>query len=169
MSSKGFTHESSYNESVEWYTPKFIFDALGLTFDLDPCSPGAGKSFVPAIKHYTVEDDGLTSPWHGTAWVNPPYGTQTPKWMQKLHDHGDGIALVFARTDVKWFQEYGANADAICFISGRVKFYQGDMVTQPGTPGAGSMLLAFGEVAADALRQAGLGVVVGKVPEASNV
>ena len=36
----GFTHESTYNESKEWYTPRRIFDALGLEFDLDPCSPG---------------------------------------------------------------------------------------------------------------------------------
>lgn len=160
--SGGFTHESQYNESVEWYTPKYIFDAIGLTYDLDPCSPGEGKSFVPTLKHYTVADDGLVSPWEGTVWVNPPYGTHTPKWMKKLHEHGDGIALVFSRTDVKWFQDFGADADAICFIHGRVKFYQGDMETQPGTPGTGSMLLAFGDKAAQALRRSGLGVVVSK-------
>lgn len=162
MTARGFTHESSYNESVEWYTPKFVFEALGIEFDLDPCSPGAGKSFVPALKHYTIEDDGLASEWFGTVWVNPPYGTQTPKWMKKLYEHGDGMALVFARTDVKWFQDYGADADAICFINGRVKFYQGNMTTQPGTPGTGSMILAYGPKAAAALSQAGLGVVVAK-------
>ena len=50
----GFSHESPVNESMEWYTPPEVFDALGVHFDLDPCSPGAGKSFVPADRHLTV-------------------------------------------------------------------------------------------------------------------
>lgn len=153
----GFAHESTINESVEWYTPPEIFDALGLEFDLDPCSPGKGKSYVPAKKHYTIEDDGLTSPWAGTVWVNPPYGPHTKVWMEKLADHGDGIALVFARTDVKWFQEHGIKADLVCFISSRVKFFQGDIAKRGGSPGAGSMLLAFGEKSAKALLNSGLG------------
>lgn len=160
--SRGFTHESARNESVEWYTPQFVFDALGLEFDLDPCSPGAGKSFVPAAKHYTIEDDGLASEWSGTVWVNPPYGAQTPKWMRKFRDHGDGLALVAARTDVKWFHDYGADADAICFVNGRIKFYQGNLTTQPGSPGTGSMILAYGQKAVDALMQSGLGAVMAK-------
>ncbi len=37
-------HEPCVGASDDWYTPPFIFDALGLVFDLDPCSPGAGRS-----------------------------------------------------------------------------------------------------------------------------
>lgn len=157
MASTGFTHESTRNESFEWYTPPEVFAGLGLTFDLDPCSPGAGKSFVPALNHYTIEDDGLASPWFGTTFVNPPYGSETPKWMRKLAEHGDGIALVFSRTDVKWFQEVGVQADLICFVSGRIKFFKGNIEDRGGTPGAGSMLLAYGETAAKALLNSGLG------------
>ena len=40
-------HEPSIGATSEWFTPPEIFDALGLTFDLDPCSPGAGH-WVPA-------------------------------------------------------------------------------------------------------------------------
>lgn len=156
----GFSHESTHNESVEWYTPPGIFEALGLTFDLDPCSPGAGKSFVPAGRHYTIEDDGLTSPWFGTVFVNPPYGSQTQVWMRKLAEYGNGIALVFSRTDVKWFQEVCPQADLICFVSGRIRFYKGNTRDQAGTPGSGSMLIAFGAKAYAALQQSGLGVLV---------
>ncbi|MPV50156.1 adenine methyltransferase [Pseudactinotalea sp. HY160] len=156
--SHGFTHESSVNESVEWYTPPEVFDALGLTFDLDPCSPGPGKSFVPARRHYTVEDDGLASPWRGTVWMNPPYGKHTPAWMSKLTAHGDGIALVFARTDVRWFQDNADTADAVCFISSRVRFFQGNTTTRGGTPGAGSVLIAYGPRAARAVLSSGLGL-----------
>jgi hypothetical protein len=34
-------------ESDEWYTPKYIFDALGLRFDLDVAAPVGGPRYVP--------------------------------------------------------------------------------------------------------------------------
>ena len=46
-------YENSIGETSEWYTPRAIFDALGVVFDLDPCSPGA-EHWVPARKVYTV-------------------------------------------------------------------------------------------------------------------
>lgn len=153
----GFGHESTINESVEWYTPREIFDSLGLTFDLDPCSPGAGKSFVPARRHLTVVDDGLTSDWgDGLVFVNPPYGKQTAEWMEKFARHRNGIALVFARTDTRWFTQV-ADADAICFVSSRIRFYKGSIAERGGSPGAGSMLVAYGAVAAEAVLRSGLG------------
>lgn len=160
----GFTHESTANESVEWYTPPEIFEALGLTFDLDPCSPGPGLSYVPALRHYTARDNGLTSPWAGTCFVNPPYGPHTKVWLSKLAAHGDGIALVFARTDVKWFQEHGVKADVICFVASRVRFFQGNLTDRAKDAGSGSMLLAYGPKAATALISSGLGACFTLVP-----
>lgn len=161
----GFTHESVVNESIEWYTPPEIFEALDLTFDLDPCSPGEGKSFVPAKRHYTIVDDGLVSPWEGTVFMNPPYGNATQIWMKKFVEHGDGIALVFARTDVKWFQDNANEFDAVCFVSGRIRFYKGSIDQRGGTPGAGSMLIALGETSKNALINSNLGVVMGMVSQ----
>lgn len=156
----GFTHESTRNESVEWYTPPEIFERLG-PFDLDPCSPGRGKSFVPALLHYTIEDDGLAQDWgQNYAWVNPPYGSETGHWMRKLAQHGNGIALVFSRTDVKWFHEIAHLTSAITFVSGRIRFYQGSVENRGGTPGAGSMLLGFGERAQRELLDCDLGITV---------
>lgn len=51
-------HEPSIGASDDWYTPAEIFDALGLMFDLDPCSPGPGH-WVPARRIYTKTDDGI--------------------------------------------------------------------------------------------------------------
>lgn len=31
--------ERSKNTTIEWYTPKYIIEALGDDFDLDPCAP----------------------------------------------------------------------------------------------------------------------------------
>ena len=162
MPGTGFTHESPHLESVEWYTPPEIFFALGLRFDLDPCSPGPGKSFVPADRVLTVEDDGLATPWGGASvFVNPPYGRATADWMRKCRDHGvaggEAIALVFSRTDTGWFQEIAPTLGAVCFVSGRIHFFQGDLTTRGGSPGTGSMLLAWGPASTRAVLNSGLG------------
>ncbi len=169
MGKKGFMHESKHNESKEWYTPTYIFDALGMHFNLDPCSPGKKiVPWIPADIHYTWKDNGLTTPWVGKVFMNPPYGNDTPRWFRKLALWGNGIGLVFSRTDVGWFHEYAPMADAICFIKGRIQFVPADFANEyvlseykpSGGCGAGSMLVAFGEDNAKALFDCGLGLTL---------
>lgn len=156
----GFTHESSAaTVPVEWYTPPEIFDALGITFDLDPCHPNT-PTCVPAHNKITPPQDGLIAQWHGNIWLNPPYGKQTQHWLQRLTEHGNGIALVFARTDAAWFQHQLRNATAICFIAGRVKFINGQTGQPAGSPGAGSALIAYGTQNAAALHHSALGTTI---------
>jgi hypothetical protein len=165
----GLTHETAKNKTVEWYTPKYIFDAIGVQFDLDPCSPGKDiVPWVPAKKWYTLPQDGLMLPWHGNVWMNPPYGKETPVWLERLALHGTGIALLFARTDAKWFHKFVSIASAICFVKGRVCFvpeanakdYGTGEFTPKDTPGAGSMLIAYGLENAIALGNSGLGMTL---------
>lgn len=171
----GFAHESTKNESVEWFTPKWIFDALGLEFDLDPCSPGQGLSHVPAKRVYTKDDDGLISPWRPgeLLFLNPPYGSLTSKFLAKLaHESSangvEGIALVFARLDTRWYHDYVAGvADCVCFVEGRIPFLQGSLDKIGGAPGAGSMLVAYGPRAAKAVWECNLGHVVPTGPDHS--
>src|SRR5688572_25404479 len=109
-------HQSASADTVSWVTPRFILDALGL-FDLDPCSfdghpwPCAGECWsFPA-------HDGLSEPWHGRVWLNPPYGLECAKWLKKLGEHGRGTALVFARTETEMFQRWVfPAASAILFL-----------------------------------------------------
>lgn len=144
--------------SVEWYTPPEIFDALGLTFDLDVCAPPGGLPWIPAKRSFSRADDGLAQEWRGRVWMNPPYGLQIRPWMRKLAAHGDGLALVHARTDAAWFREATSAATAICFIAGRVRFVRGATMSAegPGSP-VSNVLLAFGQTCAVALIQANLG------------
>jgi hypothetical protein len=157
----GFVHEAPGGGSAEWYTPAWVFDALGVTFDLDPCSPlGGPNPYVPARRFYTAREDGLTQPWEGRVWLNPPYGDETAKWVGRLSEHGDGLALVFARTDTRWAQAALRRATAVCFIAGRVAFIAGGERSEVSTPAAPSMLLAYGAGCAAALVAADMGVVV---------
>lgn len=141
----GFTHESQKNESVDWYTPPWIFEKMGVKFDLDPCHPVQSIPWIPVEHRYTIVDNGLTSEWFGRVWLNPPYGKNTPVWLQKMDKHRNGIALVFARTDCGWFHNSVTKADAILFLKGRIKFVDGLGATGGGGAGNGSMLVAWGE------------------------
>ena len=147
----GFTHDDKNNVTVDWWTPKWVFDLMGAKFALDPCSPKGGVPWIPAAKHYTMEDDGLAQPWNGMVWCNPPYGKYTGKWMQKMHIHANGVALVFARTDCQWFHNYVAKADALLFLKGRVQFVDATNATKGGGAGCGSLLAAWGNEAVDCL------------------
>lgn len=79
-------------ETDERYTPAWVFEALGETFDLDPASPPLGVSRVPAAAVWTKADDGLAQPWHGFVWVNPPFSHATP-WADRFLAHGSGLWL----------------------------------------------------------------------------
>lgn len=160
MSDKGFTHESTHNESKEWYTPPEVFEALGLTFNLDPCAPVGGVPWIP-VKHFlALPINGLKAPWFGKVWMNPPYGQDTPEWLQRFILHGNGIALVFARTDTEWFHHWALKADALLFTRGRIRFIKPDG-TRAGTPGAGSLFVACGAECVRALKNSKMGFYVG--------
>jgi hypothetical protein len=157
-------HEPSIGETSEWYTPKYIFDAIGLTYDLDPAHPGEGMPHccVPARQIYTRSDDGLRQRWHGLTWLNCPFGGrrgQVP-WIQKFFQHGNGIALCAARTSADWFHDLVfPNAELLLFPDGKTKFVRpnGSIGKEPGT---GIVLIGAGEIACKALRRSRLGFCV---------
>ena len=144
--------------SVEWYTPPELFEAVGINFDLDVCAPTGGLPWIPATWSFCQDDDGLAQPWHGKVWMNPPYGKGIDKWMQKLAEHGDGIAFVHARTGTVWWREAVAAATAVCFVADSVRFVRGSTWTQePGGSPVPLVLIAYGLECATALMQSGLG------------
>lgn len=143
------------NSTDVWLTPKYIIDELG-PFDLDPCSP-QHPPWPIAKDWYSLENnqDGLSLPWTGTVWLNPPYSNWSP-FVKKLSEHGNGIALIFAKTETKAFHEYiWGKADGLLFLKRRLKFHkpngeQGQSATQP------SVLIAYGESMAERLRHSKL-------------
>jgi hypothetical protein len=87
------TTGSGNKPNDDYYTPPEVFEALGLRFDLDVCAPHGGISWIPADRHYTIDEDGLAQPWSGRVWMNPPFSNSTP-WVDKWIEHANGIALV---------------------------------------------------------------------------
>lgn len=134
----------------EWLTPPDLLRTLG-PFDLDPCAPVV-RPWDTAVKHFTVDDDGLSQAWGGRVWLNPPYGRETGKWLSRLAAHGHGLALIFARTETAmFFSEVWEKADAVFFFKGRITFHYvtGEAATSNG--GAPSCLVAYGQSNADVL------------------
>lgn len=137
-------HQSAKMERDEWLTPPHVLAALG-PFDLDPCAPVV-RPWSMATTHYTVLDDGLSRPWEGRIWLNPPYGQETGKWLARLAQHGRGTALIFARTETEaWHAHVWPHASAVLFLRGRLFFH--DVAGRPAKHNAGapSALVAYGQ------------------------
>lgn len=107
-----------------WATPQDFFDQLNAEFGftLDVC---ATADNAKCERFYTKEDDGLTQPWTGRVWMNPPYGRTIGHWMRKAYlsaqQGATVVCLVPARTDTAWWHDYAAKGN-VRFIRGRLKF-----------------------------------------------
>lgn len=153
------SHQSAYAGTDEWLTPRYILDQLG-EFDLDPCAP-MSRPWNTAKEHYCWLDDGLTNPWYGRVWLNPPFGREAIRWLGLMRDHGDGIALIPARTETEMFYTtVWGHADAVCFLKGRPHFCFPDGTRAPFNSGAPIALVAYGRYNAEVLQASGLGFVV---------
>lgn len=140
---------------TRWLTPTEYVTPLG-EFDLDPCgAPGHDL----AARTYLLErdEDGLALPWHGRVWLNPPYGREQRPFMERLVEHGEGTALIFARTETRDFHSLvWQQADACLFLSGRISFLDAEGERAKANAGAPSVLVAYGERDAEKLRRSGI-------------
>jgi site-specific DNA-methyltransferase (adenine-specific) len=108
----------------EWETPQETFDALNKEFNLnvDVCATEENNKCKIFL---SKEVGGLDVSWKDMrCWMNPPYGREIGKWIEKAATGGAEIvvALLPARTDTRWFHSYIYNKAEIRFIKGRLKF-----------------------------------------------
>ena len=126
-----------------WETPQDFFNSLNeeFHFNLDVCAlPENAK----CAAYYTPDMDGLSNPWYGNCWCNPPYGRNIGSWVEKAAKSAEEGALVVmllpARTDTRWFHKYiYGKAAEVRFIRGRLKF-SGNANSAPFP----SMIVVFG-------------------------
>lgn len=148
-------------DSHVWLTPPEILAPLG-RFDLDPCAAPMPRPWPTADRHYGEAENGLSLPWFGRVWCNPPFGRHTETWLRRMHEHGNGIALTFARTETAMFQRYvWRSAYAVLFLAKRPHFYNAEGIRAKGNSGGPICLIAYGGNNADSLMECGLpGTVV---------
>lgn len=115
-------HTSS--ATPEWETPQAFFDLLDAEFgfELDVC---ASAGLEKCDRYFSPADDGLAQRWEGICWMNPPYGDEIPKWVEKARREAElgatVVALVPARIDTRWWRENCTKGE-IRFLAGRLKF-----------------------------------------------
>lgn len=142
-------------------TPPELLKSFG-QFDLDPCAP-AIRAWDTAKQHFTITDNGLIQTWHGRVWLNPPYSkldgkSQLQLWLDKMLAHRNGMALVNARTETKWFHNSIWNqAHAIVFPKARIRFYRPDGTLPNESGKTAHAIAAFSEADAKILFEAKLG------------
>lgn len=111
--------------TAEWATPQCLFERLADRFgpfDLDPC---ASAENAKSARYFTIDQDGLSQPWQGRVFMNPPYGRGIGSWLRKAHESSLSGALVVclvpARTDTAWWHDHAMKGE-IEFVRGRLKF-----------------------------------------------
>lgn len=111
-----------------------------------------GSDHTPASRQ--LLGDGLSEPWEGFVWMNPPFGGRNgiEPWLTRFFEHGDGIALTPDRTSAPWFWSAWARADLALFTR-KIRFLRPDG-SEGVSPSNGTALMAVGERGCAALRRA---------------
>ena len=146
-------HVTNNSGCNEWYTPEKYLDlareVLG-EIDLDPASCAFANETVKARLFYSEEDDGLTKPWHGRVWMNPPYSADlvlkfAEKFVSEYNDGNvtEGIVLVNNATETAWFVSLVNVATAVSFPRGRIRYQS--QTRESLAPLQGQAFLYFGE------------------------
>ena len=110
--------------SDEIFTPKWIFDALGVQFDLDVASSDNPLVQVPTKKFYTINDDSLNQEWIGNVWMNPPFSKVTP-WIEKWIEHDNGFCLVPLSSNGKWVNRLWESGASLTYLPPNLAFIGG--------------------------------------------
>lgn len=140
--------------SDEWYTPKYVFDALDIQFDTDAASPlDRTYCHVPAKEFIT--EDSLNKVWNGFTWCNPPFGGRNTigLWLDKMNQHKNGIVLTPDRSSAPWWSKASKEADCILTVNHKIKFIKPDG-TLGKSPSNGTTLFGYGPTAVYALGNA---------------
>lgn len=136
------SHQKTVGDTQTWLTPRWILDSFP-PFDLDPCAADPRPWDCAKLSYAR---DGLTLPWVGRVWLNPPFDRyEVGKWIERLAGHeAGGIALLHARTEAAWFEPVWRHAVAILFLADRIYFHRQDGSRASANSGAPACLIEFG-------------------------
>ena len=143
--------------SDDYYTPAWVFERMGITFDLDVCAPPGGVDWIPADRYFTQEDDGLAQPWVGRVWMNPPF-SGTAAWVDRFIDHRHGVCLV-PHSRARWHARLWASPATLVDVNAcgdsMFNFYRASdgQMTNIYMP---VFMAAFGDECVDAIARLGV-------------
>ena len=123
----GIDKNAFKSKSEEYETPKEIFEPLQKEFqlELDVC---ATKENTKRELFLTKEEDALTKNWNKNFWMNPPFGRNLKKWIQKAYEESvkhkvNGVLILPVRSNTHWWHKYIIDTKAeVRFLKGETKF-----------------------------------------------
>lgn len=129
--------------SDEYATKPELWRPLGNAvggFDLDPAAGAENSPIADTV--YTESDDGLTSEWFGSVWLNPPFSAKLEWFRKAVNEVGKHTDIVVAiapvDTSTQWFQRWFSKAEYFCWLEGR------DWYVAEGSPSFNTVVGVFG-------------------------
>jgi phage N-6-adenine-methyltransferase len=110
----------------QYSTPQWLFDLLNAEkeFDLDVCGVPTNAK---CKRFFSPDMDGLSQDWgKNRCWMNPPYGREIGRWVEKAYlsslAGAEVLALLPARVYTSWWFSFCLKAEEIRFLKGRLRF-----------------------------------------------
>lgn len=142
------------SEDLGWRTPPEVFDPLNAEFGFVLDAAATRESAVCPL-WIPPETNALTTPWDRnvalrgkSVWLNPPYGREVGKWVQRAYEQSRACAatvvvLVTACTDTRWWSDWAWKAEEVRFVKGRVRFLTAETGERANAAPKGSAVLIF--------------------------
>lgn len=145
--------EQAVGQTDEWYTPRYVFQAMDAIFDLDVAMSTPPSYLVPCRNF--IQTNALAEPWRGFVWCNPPFGPRNGivPWLDRFFAHGNGVCLTPDRTSAPWWQDAAKRSDGVLFVSPKIRFIGKDGA-EGTAPSTGTTLMAVGHAGLSALHRA---------------
>lgn len=132
-------HLSIIKVKDDYETPYEIYYNACQDFKIFPkLDVSATATNSKCANYYTPDEDGLTKDWNKTFWCNPPY-SKVADFMKKAYYDSkkfqvEGICLIFAKTDTKFWHSFIEGKAEVHFIKGRIKFLKHGFKTKNSAP-----------------------------------
>jgi site-specific DNA-methyltransferase (adenine-specific) len=138
------------SEKWEYETPDDIFNFLDdlFNFGID-CAANEMNTKCENFISPEMDALNLLTDWKPKErgkrfWLNPPWGREYTKatgktladWLRRAYAEymkgNEGVVLVSARVDTRWWHDYAKYAPWVWFPKGRISFlYEGEVMNQP--------------------------------------
>lgn len=127
-------------DTPEWYTPACFVESARVVMggiDLDPASHEEANARVRAARYFDKDDNGLTRPWHGRVFLNPPGGKGLVNafWRKAILEWLAGrvdqlVWIGYSLEQLQTLQQAGASDTPLsfptCFTSKRIAFVENE-------------------------------------------